>query len=59
MKALGIVLVVLGTLIGVPSVIACFTIVLLPIGLPFLLAGAGLAGLGLHLARGKHRVPTS
>lgn len=48
-KALGIALVVLGTLVGVPSVIACFTIILLPVGLPFTLVGAGLVILGLHL----------
>ena len=48
-KALGVVLVVLGTLIGVPAVISCFTIILIPIGLPLTLVGAAIVIIGLHL----------
>lgn len=52
MKALAIALVALGILIGLPGVIACFTIILLPVGLPMALAGAGIAALGLHIRKG-------
>jgi hypothetical protein len=55
MKALAIALVALGILIGLPGVIACFTIILLPIGIPMALAGAGIAAFGLHLRKGTQQ----
>jgi hypothetical protein len=56
MKALGIILVVLGTLLGVPGMLLCLTIVGIVIGLPLVLVGAALAGIGLHIVKEGKRV---
>lgn len=55
MKALGIIMIILGTALGLPGVVLTLSIVGLPIGVPMVCCAAALVVPGIKIVKGRSR----